>query len=197
MNTVRIVKENDLAQIAKIHKQQLADHYLGNFSEKLLLKFYESFYNDKDIVFIVYEDQIGIRGFIVGGNLHRINNASSYFIKNNIPLYGAEIIIRPKTWLKSINKLVNVVFKKKPNPVSLDAVMDYTLLSIAVSKDAQGLGVASKMIDKFDEIMKEKSEDYFLSVHDTNDRALGFYYKKGFTKERHFDGEVQFVKKFR
>ena len=77
MNTVRIVKENDLAQIAKIHKQQFADHYLGNFSEKLLLKFYESFYNDKNIVFIVYEDQIGIRGFIVGGNLHRINNASS------------------------------------------------------------------------------------------------------------------------
>ena len=38
-NLARIVKENDLAQIAKIHKQQFADHYLGNFSEKLLLHF--------------------------------------------------------------------------------------------------------------------------------------------------------------
>ena len=67
MNTVRIVKENDLAQMAKIHKQQFADHYLGNFSEKLLLKFYESFYNDKDIIFIEAE-RAAIERILLRGN---------------------------------------------------------------------------------------------------------------------------------
>lgn len=195
MKLVRKVNYQDLWQIAKIHKEQFKDHYLGNFSENLLFRFYKSFYEDKEIIFIVFDQDNIINGFIVGGELRKINKASSNFIKNNIPLYSWEIFCRPSTWLKSLQKLTNVIFKKKPLEESLDYTMDYTLLSIAVSNEGKGRGVASNLIDKFDEFLREKTNEYFLSVHDNNARALAFYRKKGFVKERHFNGEIQFVKK--
>lgn len=195
MEIVRKAIYDDLIYVAQIHKQQFSNHYLGKFSVKLLLKFYECFFYDKDLIFIVYEKNSKVQGFIVGGDLKKINNASSSFIKNNIPMYALEILFNPNTWVKSVQKLFKIVAGNKPSEKSLDATMGYTLLSIAVSKEAQGTGAASKMIDHFDELMLPISNEYFLSVHDTNDRAMSFYQKKGFTLERQFDGEAQFIKK--
>lgn len=190
---VRLANKNDLKYIANIHKQQFSSHFLGQFSVKLLERFYECFF-DYDTIFIVSETDGIVSGFIVGGKLSMINLCTSLFIKKNIPLYLREIIMRPSTWRKSCRKFINVITGKGPSKESLDYVMEYTLLSIAVSSDFQGKNVAKDLIVYFDELMKKYSNKYFLSVMDSNSRAIRFYEKMGFFKERHFNGEYQLTK---
>lgn len=191
---IRNALATDLTDVAEIHKNQFSDHYLGQFSIELLRLFYSGFLN-RDIIFLVSEVDGRVCGFVVGGNLKSINRCSSIFIKDNISLYTREIFLRPHTWVKSLKKLFNLLFRKNVPAESLDYIMEYTLLSISVCPSFQGKGIAGQLVTAFDSNMKEYSDEYFLSVKDTNARAISFYEKNGFVKERHFSGEVQLIKK--
>ena len=192
---VRLATRNDLRYIADIHKKQFSDHYLGQFSVKLLERFYDCFFC-YETIFIVSETNGILSGFVVGGKLSTINFCTSLFLKRNIPLYIGQVLIRPHTWMKSCRKLMNIVRGRKVPKESLDSVMDYTLLSIAVSPDFQGKNVACDLISYY-KLMEKYSCKYFLSVMDSNLRAIKFYKKMGFVRERHFNGEYQLVKELR
>lgn len=191
---IRLATKSDLTEVAEIHKKQFSDHYLGQFSVKLLERFYNCFFS-QDTIFIVSEANGVINGFIVGGKLSLINECTSLFIKNNIILYISEIFFRPHTWIKSVKKFFDIILRRKVQCESLDATMDFTLLSIAVAPNYLGRNVAKSMILYFDEIMSNYTDAYFLSVRENNIRAIKFYLKMGFKIERCFDGECQLIKK--
>lgn len=63
---IRQATIEDLPVIARIHKENFGDHYLGQFSEKLIAAFYECFVGMES--FIVQEsNSCDIQGFILGG----------------------------------------------------------------------------------------------------------------------------------
>jgi ribosomal protein S18 acetylase RimI-like enzyme len=190
---VRRATKSDLKDVAKIHKLQFKTHYLGNFSERLLYHFYESLLC-QDLIFIVSETDGCVSGFVVGGSLSKINECTSSFIRQNISIYFFEILFRPRTWKKSCEKLLNIIFRKVPPKQSLDCVMEYTLLSIAVSPTVQGHNIASFLISQFDKLMGQFSSCYFLSVKKDNLRALRFYHKNGFMEKVFLNDEVQLTK---
>ena len=78
---------------------------------------------------------------------------------------------------------------------NLDNIESFTLLSIATSKSAQGKGIGSGLISAFNDEMRKLGERYYLSVQDTNARAIGFYKKMGFEEVYKCIGEIQMIKK--
>lgn len=189
----RLATSVDLRQVAEIHKSQFPDHYLGQFSITTLVRFYKCLLED-GYIFVVAVENGKILGFVLGGEWARISETLNVFMKKNLVRSLFESAIRPKTWKKSIQKFIRIFSKKVNDPNNLDNIEPFTLLSIATCKDAQGKGVGKGLVEKFNIEMRKISNRYYLSVQDTNDRAIGFYHKLGFVDAYKCLGEIQMVK---
>lgn len=189
----RKTTDADIKQIAQIHKEQFSTHYLGQFSLSLLEKFYKNLL-DGGIIFLVSEEDGKILGFVLGGEWKKISEQLSLFMKRNIIRSLFESLVRPKTWSKSIQKFMSIFIKTESDSNNLDNKEKYTLLSISISKGAQGKGIGSGLVDSFNREMAKNSDRYYLSVQDTNEIAIRFYKKKGFVEAYAFPGEIQMIK---
>lgn len=178
---IRQATIEDLPVIARIHKENFGDHYLGQFSEKLIAAFYESFVGMES--FIVQEsNSCDIQGFILGGVSEDLSRRSNEFIRRNPWRYVFEIMWRPQTWIPSIGKLYNLIYAqlhKREKKQVADSPM-FSLLSIAVAKSCQHQGVATNMQRYFETLCP--FEYYRLSVHTNNKKARAFYEKMGMTQ---------------
>lgn len=191
----RLANKEDLIQVAQIHKEQFPTHYLGQFNVSLLARFY-SYLLDPKNVFVVAEEDNHILGFVVGGEWKYIESKLNRFIKENMMGYVWQIAINPKTWVKSVQKFIRLIHSPSHDYILLDDTEKYTLLSIATTKQSQGKGVGSGLVDAFDVEMKKIGNRYFLSVQDSNEIAIRFYKKKGFVVANEIPGELQMIKEF-
>lgn len=189
----RLANMADLVQVAKIHKEQFPNHYLGQFSTSLLEKFYKNLL-DGGYVFVVADEEGIILGFVLGGEWMKISESLSVFIKKNFLRSLLESSIRPKTWKKSFQKGISMFSHKVSDPNNLDNIERFTLLSISTSKLAQGKGIGSGLIKAFDIEMKKITNRYYLSVQDTNATAIRCYKKNGFVEAYACSGEIQMIK---
>ena len=189
----RFAKHPDLIQIAQIHKEQFTTHYLGQFSNSLLEAFYKNLL-DAGYVFVVAVEDGCILGFVIGGEWKKISDSLNTFMKKNLIRSMFESAFRPKTWKKSFLKLVSIFRKTVQDPNNLDNIESYTLLSIATCKDAQGKGIGSGLVTEFNKEMSKITNRYYLSVQDTNKRAISFYKKMGFVEAYRCECEIQMIK---
>jgi ribosomal protein S18 acetylase RimI-like enzyme len=185
--------EADLNKIAKIHKQRFPDHYLGKFSVSLLYKFYKNLL-DSNQIFLVAEEDNKIVGFVVGGDIKVIKERLNLFIKRNVLYYSLEILVRPNTWSKSIEKIKRMFIKQPEGYYNLDDYEPYTLLSIATALEAQGKGVGSGLIKAFDNEISKIGNHYHLAVMESNISAIKFYEKNGFEIANKLPDELQMMK---
>lgn len=189
----RLARESDLHEVARIHKDQFPTHYLGQFSTSLLETFYRNLL-DAGYVFVVAVKEETVIGFVLGGEWKKISRSLSLFMKHNFIRSLGESVIRPKTWKKSILKVVSLFGNKVSDPNNLDNLEKFTLLSIATSKQSQGKGIGRGLISAFDTEMKKIANRYYLSVQDTNFNAIKFYKKNGFVEAYSCVGEIQMIK---
>ena len=189
----RVAKRSDLIQVARIHKEQFKDHYLGQFSISFLEAFYENLWVAR-YVFIVAEDDGKVLGFVLGGEWGKISDSLTVFMKKNM-FYGMiESFVRPKTWKNSLQKLFSLLNPRVRDPHNLDNIEKYTLLSIAICKSSQGKGIGKGLVNEFNNVMEKFTNRYYLSVQNTNERAIGFYKRMGFVEEHKFNREIQMIK---
>lgn len=182
----------DIPQIALLHKSQFSTHFLGRYSVKLIERFYENFITSS--IFIVNENKLGeIDGFVLGGSSDKLNISKSNFIKNYRLHYILETISMPSVYLQALTKAVDICKSLISPEHSVDSIR---LLSIAVSNDVKGTGIAVKLLRKF-ELSILPAKVYGLSVKKDNIRALKFYYKNGFEKEKETGGSIYLVKHLR
>ncbi len=193
MINYRLALDSDLLQVAQIHKAQFPTHYLGQFSISLLRAFYKNLLDDGH-VFVVAEENGEVFGFVLGGEWKKISESLSSFIKKNFVRSLLETSVRPKTWKKSIQKIVSIFSNKVRDPNNLDNIETHTLLSIATGKNIQGKGVGTGLINAFEKEMIRITPRYYLSVQDTNERAIAFYKKMGFVQAYICPGEIQMIK---
>lgn len=183
-NQIIDINKNTISSVAELHKVLFPDHLLGMLPVKTIEKFYHSYLNSEEIVFIGAKDMHGNLGsFILGGGISALDNAKKEFIRNHPILFAVSIL---KSW-KAIKMFVNTyIFKKNNERKYLGELIsrDYTLLSIGTSDKYKGQGLSLIILEEFEKRLKmlanNKPLNYGLSVHLTNSRAIGFYHKAGF-----------------
>lgn len=193
MTEYRFARQDDLLQVARIHKDRFPTHYLGQFSTALLEAFYRNLLEDGHL-FVVAAEEGEVQGFVLGGEWKKISQSLHEFMKKHLIRSLTESAVRPRTWKQSLKKLMSLFGKKETDPKNLDNIESHTLLSIATSRASQGKGIAVGMLALFDREMKKMNHRYYLSVQDTNARAIAFYKKAGFTEAYRCEGEIQMIK---
>lgn len=185
---VRNAVAGDLPAIAVVHKTQFGDHLLGQFSISLLTEFYRCFLGGS--IFLTAEVSGEICGFVMGGEKQRLAELKNHFVKRNFPRIFFEALVRPKVWVFLVKRIPD------PGKMSTRFNSDFSLrlLSIAVNPAATGKGVASALVDQFENQL-DKGKSYGLSVIARNERAIGFYLKMGYVEEFRNGSSVYFWKK--
>jgi len=178
---VRSATSSDLLAVARIHKSQFSTHFLGQYSKGLLARFYEAFLGRS--VFLVHESNQCVNGFVLGGDKHQLQACKTLFIRSNLIRCVWETVLRPRTWPRCISHL-RMVSMMAPDfsgeSTSSAGPGSFSLLSIAVSREAVGTGVAKALVAAFERELSSKTAEYYLSVDKRNSRALAFYFKLGF-----------------
>lgn len=178
---IRKVEKQDLMAIAKIHKENFGDHFLGKFSEKLIFDFYHCFLGGENFI-ANFSDNGECTGFILGGDSKWLQACSAKFLTSYKCEYVVEILLRPNTWMDTILRVYKMVIQKmvsfsNTKNANLDKlnISSYRLLSIAVKNNHQHVGIASELVAFYEKNCPESS--YGLTVHANNWKAIRFYRK--------------------
>lgn len=192
---IRIAEKKDLGQVANIHKEQFASHFLGKYSEALIEAFYDCFLHKS--YFLVHEEEEKISGFVIGGYNDTLSGAKNNFLRQYRYRSILETLMRPKAWRMAFARLSVLGFNCKHNtyaPQKDDGVRSYRLLSIAVRKNFMGKGIAGELISEFEKEVEKYEKQYGLSVHKKNSRAIRFYEKNGFCYEKESPDSLYLLK---
>lgn len=184
--------ESDLLDVALLHCAVFSDHFLGKLSPQLISRFYASFL--KDAMFIVARNgDDRLQGFLLGGPTETLDLAREVFVRSERLKIALEVLTSPSLWTATLSRLKLRLSPKaqKPSEVSTTPVR---LLSIAVSPDSKGRGVAAQLTSVFESLLKDGTI-YGLSVEDKNARAVAFYEKMGMTLDGKWGSSVFFYKK--
>lgn len=201
---IKEAKFSDLESIARLHSESFEDHFLPKLGTELLSKYYKEFINDKNIFIISTDETNAINGLILGTPDSSVGR--NQFIRSNKVALAFRIAflclkLDKDTWDRVVgfikNRVVSQPSKKDvTKSLGTPSTSTISLLSICVSKNAKGLGVAKSLVEEFEErLIKNGYKGYMLTVHKNNDRANGFYKKIGMSVYKESDSEYGYLKK--
>ncbi len=178
----RKATEEDLHQVALIHKESFGGSFISSLGIGLIKKFYYE-YLIEDCPFVIAVSDDGIIGFSMG--YYNGSRGTERFIKNNrlhlvfrcflrMILLDKQVIFRVKNYIKAC------IYIRKNTSSSTISELSADLLSICVIDKYKGKGVSMELITYFESLLKDKGAHHFtLSVLKKNERALNFYKKVG------------------
>lgn len=199
---IRAIVENDLRDIAVIHKKCFGDHFASHLCTDrdsfLLQRFYKELKDLNPDYFILSEEAGTINGFCVGYRMSR-SNFMENFIRNNRIKVGLNTLRLLLSFDKVAWKKVKRQFVKSSRPKFevINHQYDYIpqnetadLLSICVLPEYRGKGYAKQLIEEYLNILKVSGMKLcLLSVANENDSAKGLYEKCGFIPYRKIGDE--------
>lgn len=191
--SVRFANSNDLASIAGIHKAQFPTHFLGQYSVSLLAEFYRCFLGHT--VFLVHDTENGVNGFVLGGAANQLSACKATFVRHNLMRCACETLLRPSLWVSGVHRgLLTLAAPRTSRRQHSESTarLNFSLLSIAVRKEAVGKGIATQLVDAFEKQLVGSATEYRLSVNKDNPRALAFYKKAGFEVMRDSGDSLEF-----
>lgn len=170
-----LANKKDCFQIAKIHCKEIKKGFLSQLGEKFLSKLYEAMATSKFAFVMVAKDKGRVVGIISG--CINIDKFYRDFFKKYF--FKISLILFPKIFKISILRKIfeTLKYPKQKNKELPKA----ELLTVAVSADFQGEGVAEKLFKGFlNEIKKRKVKQFKVVVGEELGRAIRFYEKVGF-----------------
>ena len=175
--------ENDMASVAKLHVDCFQGTFIASLGLKLIENYYREYLKEKSPFVLAYEDN-SLIGFCMG--YYDGSKARESFMAQN----KKQLILRLIELCLSFNRLAlskcwYYVFppkmpkkEKDKKPVKAEA----DLLSICVKEIYRGLGISKSLVHEFEKkLIENEKKDVTLSVYMTNDRAIGFYKKMGYS----------------
>jgi ribosomal protein S18 acetylase RimI-like enzyme len=192
---IKSATEEDIPQIATVHKEQFPTHFLGRYSKSLIEKFYRCFLREESI-FLVCEHGGSIIGFVLGGTSNNLSKSKNIFLKEYKNDYIVETILTPSVYLLAASRIKPLFlssFLRKDNRKSELVIEAVRLLSIAVDDNAKGKGIANMLVDAFESRI-QSATNYGLSVNKSNSRAIKFYRRTGFTIEKETEDSIYLIK---
>ncbi|MCE5286406.1 MAG: GNAT family N-acetyltransferase [Pelosinus sp.] len=188
---IRSVQSSDIPAIAALHKRMFSTHFLGQYSESLILAFYREFVDSS--TFLVSDLDGKICGFVLGGYDSNLAVSKNNFLRNKRAKYIIESITKPKIYQEGLKRLLLLLWNQGYSYTP--SVAKYRLLSIAVSPAVQGKGIAASLVKHFEKKIPLDTEIYGLSVKSSNKRAIAFYEKLGFELEKCLEDGLYYTKK--
>ena len=190
---IQQARDDDIFEVASIHKQQFPTHFLGKYSVRLLAAYYEAFLDNS--VFLVSKDKGKVNGFVVGGPASDLSSARRDFLTQNKVLYITETILRPNTYWGVFTRLKSVMRSMQQTNDSNSVADEHLILSIAVDKSYMGKGIAQELCRAFEESIKPDASGYGLYVRSDNKRAIKFYEKMGFNINKQVGNEFYLTRR--
>jgi ribosomal protein S18 acetylase RimI-like enzyme len=173
---IRRATAADLTQVAAIHKSRFTMHFLGQFPAALLREYYATFLGRS--VFFVHEGLEGIDGFVLGGDAGEIAACLRAFVRGHLAACFWRALRRPQLFGAALRRAARTLFRRGRNQAP--EAPPTTLLSIAVTEEAVGKGVAAALVRGFEDAIRPRAGLYGLSVLKGNARGMAFYRKVGF-----------------
>ena len=194
---IRQATLSDLNSIAQVHSECFPNSFSTALGKRLLMKFYYEYISEIPELFLLSESSDNcVNGFCMGYYMEN-NHYMKSFIKHNFLMCLIMITVRLITGDKRVwNKI-----KKKRNSEWIIVNHEYDnisnnmrgdLLSICVTKEYRGSGIANELIIEYQNILKSRNRKLcMLSVDVSNGRGIHFYEKHGFKLYREVSGIVR------
>jgi len=188
---IRPLNENDLPQVAILHKLAFPESALSKLGKDTILRYYRyQLLGPHESYCIGAFLNNNLTGFCFAGLF--LNAEVGFIKKNSLFLIGSllthpwflfnEIIIRRIDYV--IHEIIRFLKKSKKDkqPKKLN-ISKYGILSIAVHPDYQRRNIGKKLMEEVELDAKEKgSKKIRLTVHPNNQKAIIFYEKNGWKK---------------
>lgn len=179
--TIRAIEKEDIPSVVNIHLDAFKNFFLTKLGPTFLNIYYSSFFKSEEgKIFGAFENNT-LMGF--GAVCYNSQGFNSKLIKDNlityIPISLKLLFTKPNTLLRLIKNL-----SKRENTGAIKDDGDYAeLMSIAVGKDSQGLGVGKAVLNEIEKYLKNKNIERLSLTTDKNDNAatINFYKKCGFS----------------
>ena len=190
MITYRNATNDDLNEIAKLHKLCFKEYFLTSLGVNLLGKYYKEYLNEGAPFVLAENDENEIIGFCMGYQ-DATTQAHKNFQSNNkirlaTRLFFLCCAFNKNAWIRVIAKIKSIFrrAKHRKDPVKKNNKSNTvgSLLSICLDSKYRGTDIAKTLVIKFEDELKAMGiEEYTLSVYSTNARARAFYEKTGFS----------------
>ncbi len=192
---IRPMRAGDVHAIAYLHEQVFEDYFTTGLGQRFLERFYGEFVGNRDAQGFVATVGETVVGFVVG-----VTEPSSFYRRLYQKHFGALIlmlsralIIEKRVRRGILRRLRHIAYAIRFRFESLIGVSEYRtcsaigarLLSVGVSPGARGRGIADELMLRFCDWLHESGQQWVgLSVIVGNKRAIGFYEKTGWQRER-------------
>lgn len=184
---IRNAQQSDLNDISEVHTRCFPNSFSTQLGRVLIEKFYIEYMKKNPDLFIVGVENKKIVGFCMG-YICEYNDFFRLFVKHNLVRVGFRVLLLLFTGNKLMYVKIKKIFSKKEVLTVVDEKSDRVpldergdLLSLCVIDEYRGTGLAQKMIEKYEEILKKKEcKICILSVASNNSRAIKFYEKNGY-----------------
>jgi ribosomal protein S18 acetylase RimI-like enzyme len=173
--TIRACTNEDLVQIAKIHKIQFStpDSLSGRASVALVAAIYEEFLDRS--IFLVHTSGGFVDGFVLGGSSRILTRCRLSFFRRNAPACIATVLRRPHIWWLALRSSLKLVRSWIKLFVAASPSEDFRLLSLAVAPNATRKGIGTVLVRSFEAAVPATCDAYCLHVLKTNTSAIRFY----------------------
>lgn len=176
---IKYVEEKDIEQIVSIHIDAFDGFFLTDLGRHFLSVYYKSVLRHSDGVLLGCFENGDLIGFCAATKLSQGFN--SKLVKSNLMTYlfeGLHILLtNPRAIIRLLKNF------SKTNDSHNDKGLYSELLSIAVSRKAQGLGVGRELLKELEAVLKQAGY-YELSLttdYYSNEKAISFYQNNGYS----------------
>lgn len=183
-------KIENAKNLAYLHKQVFGKiHFTTSFSLSLLTKYFEELIEKMEYSLVIYDDKVEVGYLFASKNNGQIINE---FLKNNFIKVFYSLLLNPQFILEKLQELFSKFSSK--NKSSLE---EESLYLIAIDTRLGGKGYGKKLINHFEELLKNNNETgYTLSVRINNQQAIDFYLKNNFIQVESNKKSIKFRKVF-
>ncbi len=170
-----LAQKQDALAVAKIHKTEIKGGFLSSLPTAFLAALYEAIIMDPGSFCVVAKDEEGPHGFIAGTT--NVKQFYSYFMRHYFFQSVGMLFLRLFN-IATLKKIMeNLLYPSKSA-----SLPDAELLTMALSKQFTGRGVAASMLVEFAQQMKGRQVGAFkVIVGQELSRTIHFYEKNGFT----------------
>jgi len=192
---VRDIAPGDVPAVAALHRRMFPDYFLSHMGQRFLECFYREFVLWAENCATVADLEGQVVGFVAGSadsaNLYRRLYRRRFLTIGGLVVarFFADGYVRRHVFrrLPHVGLAIRSLFTRRsrrppgtPDPDSGEPLA--CLLSIAVSPEHRGRGIAEQMVDQFcGQLRGCGAREVLLSARPENKRAIAFYKKSGWT----------------
>ncbi|MEK7061871.1 MAG: GNAT family N-acetyltransferase [Patescibacteria group bacterium] len=170
-----LANKNDALAVAQIHKSEIHKGFLSTLKLAFLKNLYLAIIESESSYCIIAKEKSTVVGFMSG--VTDINKLYSYFLKKYF--FQSLVLISQKFFSVSFLKKI---FETLFYPVKEKKLPHAELLTMAVSNQFQGQGIAGKMFTEFIfEMGKRNIKSFKVLVGEELLPAINFYEKNRFS----------------